>query len=159
MLDRHYRAEPNEVFFTLKGLKVTLIGSLSGLLTGLSCCPQVLHWYFRAEPEDVFFTPRGRYNCRVLHSFGNARSRRQRLTSGTTHVAVGFQDLASLGCTVLRGNQDPDGSGCGEPLRWVGYDCSVYSVAKASVSHHRVSPFDLKLCLHASRSCTETVQN
>ena len=47
---------------------------------------------------------------------------------GTTHVAVGFNDLGMLlTCQLLPAPQGPG------PLRFVGIDCSAYSVAKSLV--------------------------
>jgi hypothetical protein len=71
------------------------------------------------------------------------------LTPGTTHVAVGFVDLGSLAASC-RANElrqassnsssssssasaGGDGSSSSPPLRWVGYEVSVFAVAKALV--------------------------
>ncbi|CAJ1460671.1 unnamed protein product [Effrenium voratum] len=69
-----------------------------------------------------------RYSEYIRTSFCNHTTRKDILHFGTTHVAVGFNDLGMLlTCQLLPAPQGPG------PLRFVGIDCSAYSVAKSLV--------------------------
>ena len=68
------------------------------------------------------------YNPRIWHSFSNSESRAVALTSGRTHVAVGFVDLS-----VLRDAIYSEKQACPGPLRFVGVEASAYAVAKTAV--------------------------
>lgn len=86
----------------------------------------------------------------ILHSFSNAPARKEVLTPGTTHVAVGFLDLGNL-CTAMQlwsadsgqpsaaeaasasSSNENSRTSSPEPLRWVGFDMSSYCVAKSTV--------------------------
>ena len=56
-------------------------------------------------------------------------SRHQILHKGTTHVAVGFNDLGTLMyADLVPGPLDDE-----RPLRWAGFDISPYACAKTAV--------------------------
>ena len=84
-----------------------------------------LEWYFSPrKPGDIFeknfLTLHG--DC-MLYSFSNQAYKKQILSQGKTHVAVGFVDLGIIMVADIdkRGNS---------PLKFVGIDSSPYVVAK-----------------------------
>ncbi|KAK9804206.1 hypothetical protein WJX72_001253 [[Myrmecia] bisecta] len=93
--------------------------------------PAALEWLATADMGSLRFHPRMPYQQQLFHSFGNVPARKEILTPGTTHVAVGFLDLGSLAAACMAWEECvPPGEG---PLRWIGYDCSPYAVAKTLV--------------------------
>ncbi|CAE7191376.1 RPAP3 [Symbiodinium sp. KB8] len=71
-----------------------------------------------------------RYSELIRTSFCNHACRREILHKGTTHVAVGFNDLGLLLSCEMR--DEPAKNVLG-PLRFIGLDASAYSVAKSKV--------------------------
>eukprot|EP00448_Togula_jolla_P026370 CAMPEP_0170652860 /NCGR_PEP_ID=MMETSP0224-20130122/47114_1 /TAXON_ID=285029 /ORGANISM="Togula jolla, Strain CCCM 725" /LENGTH=1145 /DNA_ID=CAMNT_0010984723 /DNA_START=78 /DNA_END=3515 /DNA_ORIENTATION=- len=72
-----------------------------------------------------------KYDARIRSSFANNPNRQETMFFGTTHVAVGFNDLGSLLGAHFRPAGEPELAG--RPLRFVGLEMSEFSVAKASV--------------------------
>ena len=87
--------------------------------------PTKLEWYFSPrKPGDIF------EKCMValhgdcmLYSFSNQAYKKQVLSQGKTHVAVGFVDLG----IIMAADIDKRGD---SPLQFVGIDSSPYIVAK-----------------------------
>lgn len=95
--------------------------------------PTALKWLMEAAVGDVRFFARYPYHDRIFHSFGNIVVQDEELEPGTTHVAVGFLDLAALAASCQWAAWEGDCVEGVAPLVWVGYDCSVYAVAKTLV--------------------------
>lgn len=72
-----------------------------------------------------------RYSEYIRTSFCNHATRKDILHRGTTHVAVGFNDLGILLSCDLR--EAPGGKKGHDPLRFIGIDASPFSVAKSLV--------------------------
>jgi hypothetical protein len=105
---------------------------------------QRVEWWCKSNRGDVRFGPRlsygvhsneGRSNLSFHHSFNNTAVIGEFMTPGTTHVAVGFTDLSSAAAAVLQWEELGEFAGAGRSgvLRWVGYEASPVSVAKALV--------------------------
>ena len=78
----------------------------------------------------------GMFTSSSVASFGNVPplGGEKAVQPGQTHVAVGFADLGLLAAGTLEwpAAEKLLQAGC-QPLRWVGYDVSATSVAKALV--------------------------
>lgn len=102
-----------------------------------------INWYLRTD-QDLHTTP-ARWEIfdrelevpdlqccygggAITHSFSNQAYRKEVLTTGKVHVAVGFVDLGVLLTAKLVDTAATDG-----PLRFVGYDIAAYAVAKTLV--------------------------
>jgi hypothetical protein len=103
-----------------------------------------LEWWCSSQKGDVRFgprpgygvhTPKGKAGITMHHSFGNTAVVGEFLTPGTTHVAVGFTDLSGVAAAVLQWEERGARARGGRSgvLRWVGYEASPVSVAKALV--------------------------
>jgi len=75
--------------------------------------------------------PRLRYSGNIRSSFGNNPNQSEIMHLGTTHVAVGFNDLGVLVGAQLQAH--PAAEFVGRPLRFVGLELNSYSVAKTKV--------------------------
>ncbi|KAK3250203.1 hypothetical protein CYMTET_40408 [Cymbomonas tetramitiformis] len=92
-----------------------------------------VHQQNKAGSSEMPSTEQGhKLLARVMlcHSFSNTACRKEILTLGTTHVAVGFVDLGTLLHATLHPASDDN---YGRPLRWVGYELSPYACAKTMV--------------------------
>lgn len=103
--------------------------------------PRVLEWLNTSKLGDIGEW-KTCYAPGILHPFSNACNRREVLTLGSVHVAVGFVDLGVLRSARFEG--DPSVG----PLRWYGYEMSAYCVAKtltiaAMLEDPEVSPQDV----------------
>merc|ERR1712061_46637 len=85
--------------------------------------------------------PLPKYCPMTRTSFCNIPPRKEVLHRGTTHVAVGFNDLSVLLVCDL---QDPPGDRAG-PLVFKGVDMSSYSVAKSAVVTEMLRQADVPL--------------
>jgi hypothetical protein len=135
---------------------ITLLGSQEANLTpdairkrlgdvvGLAEWKERLQWWFDSGMEDVQFrrrrgygwvTPDGQKGPTFHHSFGNTAVLGDFVQPGMTHVAVGFTDLTSVAVSVLQWVEEGTAARGGRSgvLRWVGYEASPVSVAKALV--------------------------
>jgi hypothetical protein len=94
-----------------------------------------LKWYFNCKaPGDIYIDPRiPQYHAFITASFGNfivPTVSHSVLRYGTTHVAVGFVDLALLlDCKFEVGNNDTTT----EPITFYGYESSAYAIAKSLI--------------------------
>jgi hypothetical protein len=111
---------------------------------GLAEWEERLQWWFDSGMEDVQFrrrrgygwvTPDGQKGPTFHHSFGNTAVLGDFVQPGMTHVAVGFTDLTSVAVSVLQWVEEGTAARGGRSgvLRWVGYEASPVSVAKALV--------------------------
>lgn len=93
--------------------------------------PVTLKWYCdcRVPGSINQQRPWHAYADFIRHSFSNQSYRKEALHGGTTHVAVGFVDLGILFASEL--HEPPEN--CSGPLRFIGVECSAYSVAKTHV--------------------------
>lgn len=93
-----------------------------------SCDEHKIDWFTNASMFDVYDrSTLAPYEFSIHHSFSNARARKERFETGRVHVAVGFVDLSLLlEMDLVRG----DNPG---PFHFVGYEASVFSVAKTMV--------------------------
>jgi hypothetical protein len=90
-----------------------------------------VRWLLYAERGDVYFGSRGPYCSSLAHSFSNSFHRPDCLLQGTVHIAVGFCGLGALSASSV--TPEDETVSCDAPLRWIGIDASLYSVAKAEV--------------------------
>lgn len=89
-----------------------------------------LKWLLSTHHGDVSFRERMRYGAgNIHHSFGNVAQQPQVMTTGTTHVSIGFADLQEVILCKLHNSK----SGTNQLLRWIGYDQSPYVIAKTLV--------------------------
>ncbi|TDH72666.1 hypothetical protein CCR75_008477 [Bremia lactucae] len=72
-----------------------------------------------------------RYDARIRSNFANNPNRAEVYFFGTTHVAIGLNDLSSLLSATLQEQADTAG-----PLRFVGFEMSEFAVAKCKVVAH-----------------------
>ena len=86
----------------------------------------VIDW--REQCDDDQFKKSMGYGTKQISNFSNFPGRKDVLTWGTTHVAVGFNDLIVL----LKSRLVADGSS-NRALKFIGIDSSAYSVAKTKV--------------------------
>jgi hypothetical protein len=86
-----------------------------------------LCWYFdSSRPGSIYKNHKANpYSTCVRHNYSNQAYRKEKLSQGRTHVAVGFVDLGILMAADL---QDGD-----SPLRFIGVDQSSFAVAKTLV--------------------------
>jgi hypothetical protein len=85
--------------------------------------PQGIQDWMLGKPGDIKFLPRMPYGKGTFHSFRNVPVRPFPLLAGRTHVSIGFNDLGELLVAEWTGHG-------GDPVRFVGYEASEYSVAK-----------------------------
>ncbi|KAF4146964.1 hypothetical protein GN958_ATG03851 [Phytophthora infestans] len=71
------------------------------------------------------------YDARIRSNFANNPNRAEVYFFGTTHVAIGFNDLSSLACATLHDKANSEG-----PLRFFGVEMSEFAVAKCKVVAH-----------------------
>jgi hypothetical protein len=96
--------------------------------------PNRLKWLLKGQPSPGSICPEevlGKigYPTFLRHAFSNQAYRREILSLGTVHVAVGFVDLG-----VLLSSDVKDGPhGRSGPLRFVGVELSTFAVAKSLV--------------------------
>lgn len=87
---------------------------------------------------DVTFRPRIPYNRTILNTYGNAPRPPVELQPGRTAVDIGFLDFmglahsAALSAAALQARDGTEADRVA-PARWVGYEASEFSVAKALV--------------------------
>ena len=104
-------------------------------------------WQDKSVKNGTLFEkqPTAPYN--VVHTFPNAPHDGLQYQAGSCHVAVGFVDLLPLVMGDFVGESD-------DPLRWVGYEASAHSVAKALVILEMLractSPRDVALVSYSS---------
>ncbi|CAE7567241.1 RPAP3, partial [Symbiodinium pilosum] len=120
-------------------------------------------WYAKHQPLQPGSIIRARENLEkqryselIRSSFCNHACRRDILHKGTTHVAVGFNDLGILLSCDLR--EEPSKNVLG-PLRFVGLDSSAFSVAKSKVIAEmlkRSVPLDHCLQVWFSATCSKS---
>ena len=93
---------------------------------------ETVTWWENAKLGSVrsFLQTSGQfgYSTSVFHSFSNAITRKEILTFGTTHVAMGFVDLNVLRDAIFNGEFSASG-----PLKWVGYEICPFAIAKTMV--------------------------
>lgn len=120
-----------------RGIESRTVPGYDGLLTYRDLAHRLgstseasLKWWACAEMEDIAppsVSSSPGYNPTIHHSFGNCMLRNESMTWGKTHAAVGFVDLGGLLYAKINGDESAG------PLRWVGYDMSVYACAKTIV--------------------------
>ena len=84
-------------------------------------------WITTAKPGDLYFSKYISYIPSILQSFSNSVYKPGIVKGGMTQVSIGFVDLSSLIYNTLRLE------GGTSVFKWIGYEMSSYSVAKALV--------------------------
>ena len=122
---QHGKSLPHTMEMTLTSMGLDSIPP-DWILKRLHSVP--MEWWMDSRAYgDIYEFSTSQYIPFIRHSFSNQAYRKELLTRGRTHVAIGFVDLGVLlTCELTK-------SGLGAPVKFVGFDCSAYAVAKTLV--------------------------
>ncbi|KAG6623798.1 uncharacterized protein IUM83_01968 [Phytophthora cinnamomi] len=81
------------------------------------------------------------YDARIRSNFANNPNRAEVYFFGTTHVAIGFNDLSSLVAAKIQGKSSTSTG----PLWFIGFEMSEFAVAKCKVIAHMLGTPDVSI--------------
>ncbi|CAE7234169.1 purD [Symbiodinium natans] len=108
----------------------------------------VIDW--REQCDDDQFKKSMGYGTQQISNFSNFPGRKDVLTWGTTHVAVGFNDLiVLLKSRLVADGSSPehiDATTSKTSLKFIGIDSSAYSIAKTKVVWQMMMDSSIPIC-------------